>query len=57
MEAADLSRLNDGAPLLFNHDPDRVIGVVERAYIDGDKSRGYARVSLQSQFIRSRNLE
>jgi HK97 family phage major capsid protein/HK97 family phage prohead protease len=42
--AADLSRLNDGAPLLFNHDPDRVIGVVERAYIDGQKRRGYARV-------------
>ncbi len=34
-KAADLSRLNDGAPLLFNHNPDRVIGVVERAYIDG----------------------
>jgi HK97 family phage major capsid protein/HK97 family phage prohead protease len=44
MEAADLSRLNDGAPLLFNHNPDRVIGVVERAYIDGKKKRGYARV-------------
>jgi HK97 family phage major capsid protein/HK97 family phage prohead protease len=43
-EAADLSRLNDGAPLLFNHNPDRVIGVVERAYIDGNKRRGYARV-------------
>lgn len=43
-KAADLSRLNDGAPLLFNHDPDRIIGVVERAYIDGDKRRGYARV-------------
>nr|BAR26974.1 phage major capsid protein [uncultured Mediterranean phage uvMED] len=42
--AADLSRLNDGAPLLFNHNPDRVIGVVERAYIDDDKRRGYARV-------------
>ena len=42
--AADLSRLNDGAPLLFNHNPDRVIGVVERAYIDGNKRRGYARV-------------
>jgi HK97 family phage major capsid protein/HK97 family phage prohead protease len=44
MESADLSRLNDGAPLLFNHNPDRVIGVVERAYIDGKKKRGYARV-------------
>ena len=42
--AADLSRLNDGAPLLFNHNPERVIGVVERAYIDGNKRRGYARV-------------
>ena len=43
-EAADLTRLNDGAPLLFNHNPERVIGVVERAYIDGNKRRGYARV-------------
>jgi HK97 family phage major capsid protein/HK97 family phage prohead protease len=43
-DAADLSRLNDGAPLLFNHNPDRVIGVVERAYIDGKRRRGYARV-------------
>jgi HK97 family phage major capsid protein/HK97 family phage prohead protease len=44
IKAADLSRLNDGAPLLFNHNPDRVIGVVERAYVDGKKRRGYARV-------------
>jgi HK97 family phage major capsid protein/HK97 family phage prohead protease len=44
--SADLSRLNDGAPLLFNHDPNRVVGVVERAWIDGDKKRGYARVKF-----------
>jgi HK97 family phage major capsid protein/HK97 family phage prohead protease len=44
MDAADFSRLNDGAPLLFNHNPDRVIGVVERAYMDEKKKRGYARV-------------
>ena len=43
-KAADLARLNDAAPLLFNHNPDRVIGVVERAYIDGKKRRGYVRV-------------
>ena len=43
-DAADLSRLNDGAPLLFNHNPDRVIGVVERARIDSKGRRGYARV-------------
>jgi HK97 family phage major capsid protein/HK97 family phage prohead protease len=44
MNAANLSRLNDGAPLLFNHDPDRVVGVVERAWVDGDKKRGYVKV-------------
>ena len=43
-KAADLSRLNDGAPLLFNHNPDRVIGVVEGARIDSKGRRGYARV-------------
>ena len=43
-KAADFSRLNDSAPLLFNHNPDKVIGVVERAYIDGKRRRGYARV-------------
>jgi len=42
--AADLSRLNDSAPLLFNHNPDRVIGVVERAYLDDKKRKGYAKV-------------
>jgi HK97 family phage prohead protease len=35
--SADLTRLNDAAPLLFNHNMDDVIGVVERAWIDGDR--------------------
>jgi HK97 family phage major capsid protein/HK97 family phage prohead protease len=43
-KAMDLSRLNDGAPLLFQHDPDKIVGVVERAYIK-DK-RGYAKVKM-----------
>ena len=43
-EAMDLSRLNDGAPLLYQHDADKIVGVVERAYIK-DK-RGYAKVKL-----------
>lgn len=34
--ACDLSRLNDRANLLFNHDPDEVLGVVETARIDAD---------------------
>jgi HK97 family phage major capsid protein/HK97 family phage prohead protease len=39
-DAVDFSRLNDGAPLLLNHDPNQLIGVVERAWLqDG---RGYA---------------
>ncbi|WP_371734093.1 phage major capsid protein [Synechococcus sp. CCY 9618] len=41
--AVDLSRLNGGtAPLLWNHSPDAVIGVVEQANIRG--KRGRARV-------------
>jgi HK97 family phage major capsid protein/HK97 family phage prohead protease len=39
-EAVDLSRLNDGAPLLYNHDPGQLIGVIERAWVED--GRGYA---------------
>ena len=46
VRSADLERLNDGAPLLFNHDPGKVVGVVERAWIDDQKKRGYARVKF-----------
>lgn len=44
-EAVDLSRLNDGRhPLLLNHDTEKQIGVVERAWVDSDKKlRGVAR--------------
>lgn len=45
--AADLGRLNDGAPLLFNHNMDDYIGVVEKAWI-GDDKRAYARVRFAS---------
>jgi HK97 family phage major capsid protein/HK97 family phage prohead protease len=41
--AADLARLNDGAPFLWNHDRDAVIGVVQQASF-GDDQRGYAKV-------------
>lgn len=41
--AANLTRLNDGAPLLFNHNMDEIIGVVEKAYM-GDDKRGYAKI-------------
>ena len=32
--ALNLERLNNSAPLLFNHDPNKLIVVVERAYLD-----------------------
>jgi len=41
--AADLSRLNDGAPLLWNHDPGALLGVIEKAQIMGGKGRAVAR--------------
>jgi HK97 family phage major capsid protein/HK97 family phage prohead protease len=41
--SADLSRLNDSAPLLWNHNRDEMIGVVEKAWMGSDK-RGYAKV-------------
>ena len=44
-KAARLARLNDGAPVLFNHDLNDLRGVVEKAWI-GDDRRGYAVVRL-----------
>jgi HK97 family phage prohead protease len=41
--AADFSRLNDSANVLFNHDMDDVLGVVERAWID-EQGRGNATI-------------
>jgi HK97 family phage major capsid protein/HK97 family phage prohead protease len=35
--ACDLRRLNSGGPLLWNHDTDEVIGVVESAQVDADR--------------------
>jgi HK97 family phage major capsid protein/HK97 family phage prohead protease len=43
-KSMDLTRLNDGAPLLYQHDADRIVGVVQRAYIKN--KRAYAKVKL-----------
>jgi HK97 family phage major capsid protein/HK97 family phage prohead protease len=43
-DAADFTRLNAGAPVLFNHDPNQHIGVVERAWIDPKDKRGYVQI-------------
>ena len=36
-DAVNLDRLNNFAPLLFNHDPNKLLGTVIRAWIDNDK--------------------
>lgn len=41
--AANMDRMNNGAPMLFNHNMDDVVGVVESANIGADK-RGHAKV-------------
>lgn len=41
--AMKLERLNAGANVIFNHDWDKVLGVVERAWLGSDK-RGYAQI-------------
>jgi HK97 family phage major capsid protein len=35
--AADLERFNDGAPVLLNHDTNKVVGVIESARVDSDR--------------------
>ncbi len=45
-KAIDMARLNSGAPLLAVHESrslDNVIGVVERAWIDGDQAKALVR--------------
>ena len=44
--AVDLTRLNEIGCLLFNHNRDKVIGKVNRAWVDGN--RGYAEVEFDT---------
>jgi HK97 family phage major capsid protein/HK97 family phage prohead protease len=43
-KSMDTSRLNNSAPLLYNHNLDDIIGVVERAWVNTKDRRGYATV-------------
>jgi HK97 family phage major capsid protein/HK97 family phage prohead protease len=45
----DFQRLNNSAPLLFNHDPDVVIGVVEKAWIEEGKAKAKVRFGNSSK--------
>ena len=55
--SADLVRLNDGAPFLYNHNPDKVLGVVESAYINPSDKRGYAKIRFSRSKFASEVLD
>ena len=55
--SANLVRLNDSAPFLFNHNPDKVLGVVECAYINPSDMRGYAKIRFSRSKFASEVLE
>lgn len=48
-EALDINRLKNGAAVLWNHNPDSQIGVVEDFYFDGSVGRAKVRFSPNSQ--------
>lgn len=50
-DAVDLSRAGDGLPLLWNHNTDEPIGVVERIKIKDGKLRGVLRFSNNKKAI------
>ena len=53
----DFERLNSSAPLLLNHDPDRVIGVVQRGWLDEKKKRGMVEVRFARNALGKETLE
>jgi HK97 family phage major capsid protein len=54
--AMDLSRMNDGAPWLWGHDPNKVLGVVEKAWL-GDDRRLYSTVRWSPNTLDKGNEE
>ena len=55
--SANLERLNGAAPFLFNHDPNRVLGVVESAVISPTDRRGYAKIRFSRSKFATEVLE
>jgi len=54
--AVDLTRLNDGAPLLFNHNADAVIGVVESAAISNGRGLAQVRFAQSADALEMQQL-
>ena len=52
---ARMTRINQGAPLLWNHDPSDQRGVVDKAYIDPETKRGQA-VVRYSKSVKGQEL-
>lgn len=48
-KSVDLSRLNNGAPLLKNHNSDEQIGVVEKAWIENKRGMAQVRFSRSAR--------
>ena len=53
----DFSRLNAAAPLLLDHDTTKVIGVVERGWLDSDKKQGRVQVRFANNALGKETLE
>ena len=48
----DLGRLNDGAPLLMDHNTSDQIGRVETATVDGKRGQAVVRFSKSAEYLR-----
>ena len=56
-DSIDFSRLNSSAPLLLNHDVSKVIGVVERGWLDSEKRQGRVKVRFANNALGKETLE
>ena len=56
-DSINFERLNSSAPLLLNHQPDQIIGVVERGWLDDKKKRGMVEVRFANNALGKETLE
>ena len=56
-DSINFERLNSQAPLLLNHQPDKIIGVVQRGWLDSDKRRGMVEVKFANNALGKETLE
>ena len=56
-DSINFERLNSSAPLLLNHQPDQIIGVVERGWLDEKKKRGMVEVRFANNALGKETLE